>query len=116
MVSEPVCGPDTTVIEIPDTTNFVPELFTLYQNFPNPFNAETTIQYDLPEAVQVELVIYNVSGQKVRTLIKKIEMAGEKSIVWDGKDDRGFPLGSGTYLIRLRSGDFNDIKRMVLLR
>jgi hypothetical protein len=90
--------------------------FRLNQNYPNPFNPETTIHYDLPVDTEVELVIFNVLGQKVRTLVDKKEKAGEKSIPWDGRDDGGLPLGSGTYLIRMRSGDFLEVKKMVLLR
>jgi hypothetical protein len=116
VISEPVCGPDTSVIEEPDTTTAVPETFALYQNFPNPFNPETTIHYDLPVDTEVELVIFNVLGQKVRTLVDQKEKAGAKSVPWNGCDDRGLPLGSGTYLLRMRSGDFLEVKKMVLLR
>jgi subtilisin family serine protease len=116
MVSEPVCGPDTSTTEKPDTTTYIPDSFALYQNYPNPFNSETIINYDLPVDTEVELVIFNVLGQKVRTLMNEKEKAGENSIPWDGRDDRGLPLGSGTYLLRMKCDDFIEVKKMMLLR
>jgi len=89
----------------------------LQQNSPNPFNPRTTISYFLPEASQVRLVIYDVSGQLVRTLYRgESEIAGEHSVVWTGRNDRGNAVPSGVYFYRLEAGDFQQSRRMTLIR
>ena len=72
-----------------------PSTCQLYQNYPNPFNETTTILYDLAENTKVVLQIYNVLGQKVRTLINEYQIYGNKSVVWDGTDNSAKPVSSG---------------------
>lgn len=99
-----------------DAANQTPQKFELKQNYPNPFNESTFIRFDIPELSFVTLEIYNLPGQKVRTLISDESQPGTFTIHWDGKDDSGHVLGSGIYCYRLCAGDFVDAKRMVLLR
>jgi hypothetical protein len=82
----------TAVVESQDAT--VPDAFTLSQNFPNPFNPETTIRFDLPRSEEIELAVYNLSGQKVATLAHGLRAAGAYTVRWDGRDDDGRELAS----------------------
>lgn len=94
----------------------LPTEFALQPNFPNPFNLNTTIRYDLPEASQVELVVYNVLGQRIRTLVQDQQGPGFHSEDWDGRDDRALPVASGVYIYRLSAGDFVESRKMLLLQ
>ena len=94
----------------------VPTDYSLEQNLPNPFNPSTTIKYQLPNSGEASLVIYNLLGQQVRTLLKETMDAGFHSVVWDGKDELGKQVASGVYIYRLQSGDFSTAKRMMLLK
>jgi hypothetical protein len=98
--------------EVPD----VPTAFALMQNVPNPFNPSTTIRFDLPEPVNVKLVIYNVRGELVTTLINRHMTEGRKSATWDARDSQGTSVASGVYFYRIIAGDFVQTKKMVLLR
>ena len=94
-----------------------PEAFSLADNFPNPFNPATMIQYALPQAADVELTVYNVVGQPVRTLIAEYQSAGRYAVEWDATDDSGHSLSSGMYFYRLQAGgEFREVKKMLLLR
>ncbi|MDD3525181.1 MAG: carboxypeptidase regulatory-like domain-containing protein, partial [Candidatus Cloacimonetes bacterium] len=84
-------------------------------NSPNPFNPETNIAFDLAQAGPVSLEIFNIKGQRVRTLINKPMPAGRHRIVFDARDDRGKPLGSGVYLYRFRSGEYQSTRKMMLM-
>ena len=93
-----------------------PTAFTLFQNHPNPFNPETEISYVLPKDTHVNLTIYNILGQKVKTLVDGFETAGRKSVTWDGKDVGGNQVTSGVYFYRICAGDFEETNRMVMLK
>lgn len=82
--------------------------FILHQNYPNPFNPETTIEYQLPQPSQVKVVIYNLAGQSVRTLIDAPQAAGRFRLNWDGKDEAGNSVTSGVYLYELQANDFGQ--------
>jgi hypothetical protein len=94
----------------------LPGHFRLSQSYPNPFNNQTVIKYSLLKTSQVSLAIYNILGQKVRTLVKDEKQNGEVSVSWDGKDDWGKDLGSGIYFYQLRAGQSVETRRMVLLK
>lgn len=94
----------------------VPESYTLSQNYPNPFNPETRIDYQLPSDGWVELSVYNVLGQKVRTLVAEQQTTGAYTATWDGRDEVGLGVASGVYFYRLNAGDFTSTKRMILMR
>jgi hypothetical protein len=99
-----------------EVTGNVPARFSLSQNYPNPFNPMTTIEYSLPEQSQVTLEVFNVLGQRVKTLADIVQPAGRHRIVWDGKDAQGKDVASGIYFYRLEAGEFTDSKRMVILK
>ena len=94
-----------------------PAAYALANNFPNPFNPATTIQYALPQAADVELMVYNIVGQPVRTLVAEHQGAGRYVVEWDATDDSGHRLSSGMYFYRLQAGgEFREIKKMLLLK
>jgi hypothetical protein len=94
-----------------------PEVYALNDNYPNPFNPETTIKYQLPEAGPVTLEVYNMLGQVVRTLVNEHQTAGRKSVLWDARNDRGQPLSSGMYFYHVEAGqEFQSTKKMLLLK
>jgi hypothetical protein len=96
--------------------NVDPEPFQLFQNYPNPFNPNTTISFNLNKVGQVDLAIYNMLGQKVRTLVFDFySSTGPHSAVWDGLDDNGIHVGSGIYIYRLRSNGRIASKKMLML-
>ena len=94
-----------------------PEVFALANNYPNPFNPATTIKYALPQAADVELTVYNVVGQPVRTLVAEHQSAGRYVVEWDATNDNGHSLASGMYFYRLAvGGEFLKVKKMLLLK
>jgi choice-of-anchor B domain-containing protein len=90
--------------------------FALYQNAPNPFNPSTTLPYAIPASMPVELAVYNVAGQRIRTLVNDVRPPGPHSEVWDGRDDRGQTVAAGVYFARLSAGGEVDTKRMVFVK
>lgn len=95
----------------------LPEKYTLSQNFPNPFNPTTTIYYSLTEPGEVQLVVFNVLGEKIRTLAYGPHEAGEFGVTWDGRDLNGQSVASGIYLYRLTvNGTQSLTKKMVLMK
>lgn len=91
--------------------------FSLGQNYPNPFNPSTTIGYQLPTSSRVDLSIYNVHGQKVRTLVDQTQSAGTYEVAWDGHDAHDVPVGSGIYFYRLQADSgFSETRRMLFLK
>ena len=99
-----------------------PERFVLRPNAPNPFNATTLIRYGLPQAAAVELVLYDILGQRVVHLVDKPQSGGQYGVVWDGRDGSGRPVASGVYVYRLQVRPLGggppqtQTRRMVLLR
>ena len=94
----------------------VPSEFALSQNFPNPFNPETTIAYDLAAGSQVRLEIYNVVGQRIQTLVSKEQSAGRYRVRWDGADAQGRQVASGVYFYRLHTEAFQAVRKLMLLK
>jgi hypothetical protein len=94
----------------------VPQRFSLGQNYPNPFNPSTEITFRLGKAVDVDLTIYSVTGQKVHTLVKGQQKAGEHTVTWNGMNDVGQRVASGLYFYTIEAGDFKAIKKMVLIK
>jgi hypothetical protein len=93
----------------------LPKSNFLLLNYPNPFNATTTISYYINSKLTVSLTIINCLGESVRTLVNEIQPAGQYEIVWDGKDDFGNPSGSGVYFYRLKAGNDSLTNKMMLL-
>lgn len=98
--------------------DFEPQPFTyaLHQNYPNPFNPETRIRFDLKAGQQVKLVIYDILGRQIRTLVSSKFDAGMHIVNWDGLNNDGKAVGSGVYIYRIKAGDFVDHKKMLLVR
>jgi len=94
----------------------MPLSFALHQNYPNPFNPTTTLQYDLPEDAKVKIMIYDLMGREIKTLVNNQQTAGFKSILWDATNNLGQPVSAGMYLYRISAGDFHSVKKMILLK
>lgn len=98
----------------------LPSKFSVSQNFPNPFNEITNINITIPNSwlngADVELIIYNALGQKVKTLFSGQRLYGNFPLQWDGRNDRGVKVSSGVYLYRVRAGDQNVVRKMFLIR
>ncbi len=94
----------------------VPMQFRLGQNYPNPFNPITIIPFTLPERQQVELQIFNLLGQKVRTLTNKVWDTGRHQIIWDGRDDHGNRVSSGIYFYRMKTPQFTKAMKMMYVQ
>ena len=109
---------------VDDDFSYVPEDFSLFQNYPNPFNPVTTLRYDLPENSHVNIMIYDIMGREVRSLVNNQQNAGFKSVLWDATNESGQPVSAGMYLYRISAGDpstssghsFHSVKKMVLLK
>lgn len=92
----------------------LPEQFVLSPNYPNPFNAETRIEYAVPEAAKIAVIIYNTRGQEVVTLVDEVQQPGFKKVVWYGTDNFGNFVSSGVYFLRLRAGGQNLMRKLTL--
>lgn len=98
----------------------LPRSYALGQNFPNPFNPQTTISYDVPESegkgVRVFLSVYNLRGKKVKMLVDSWKEEGRHMVQWDGTSDQGEKLSSGVYLYRLEAGSFTETRKLLLVK
>ena len=105
-----------SVLAIDEEKNILPKQFALHDNYPNPFNPNTTIRFDLPKEIDVSIIIFNLLGQKVKTIDKSQMNAGFHSITWNGTNNHGAQVSAGMYLYQLRTSDFVKTKKMVLLK
>jgi len=96
--------------------DFVPFTFALEQNYPNPFNPATNISYQVAEMSEVKIEIFNILGQKVRTLVNTVQPPGVYKLQWRGVNDAGVPVSSGVYLYKMRAGDFHKVQKMLFLK
>lgn len=95
----------------------IPTLKTnISQNYPNPFNPETTIKYSIKEDTRIFIEIYNIKGQKVKTLINEFREAGYHSVIWNGKDNNGKPVASGLYFYRMKTANYDAMRKMIMLK
>ena len=94
----------------------MPGSYSLLQNYPNPFNSTTTLRYDLAGHSNVNIIIYDMLGREVKTLINQTQDAGFKSIQWDGTNDYGKQVSAGVYLYRIQAGEYMQTKKMVFLK
>ncbi len=97
-----------------DASGVLPTTLSLGRNYPNPFNPATTIRYDLPEASNVKLMVFNIMGQLVKTLVEGEETPGFKSVRWEGQNDSGVAVSSGIYFLRLEVGQQKFSRRILL--
>jgi hypothetical protein len=89
----------------------VPNIFELSQNFPNPFNPITTISYSIPSEGKVELLVYDILGREIQTLVNEIKTQGQYEIIFDGKD-----LSTGVYFYRLNFDGYSSVKKMLIIK
>lgn len=95
----------------------LPDRLALFQNAPNPFNPTTAIRYDVPAGgANVQIIVYDVLGRHVRTLVNGFETAGRKRVTWDGGDARGQAVATGVYFVRMHAGTFVQTRKMVQLK
>ncbi len=96
----------------------LPKAFALSQNSPNPFNPSTTIKYQVPEgkAAKVQIVVFNVRGQKVITLVDELKESGDFTVNWNGTNTSGQRVSSGVYFYRMSAGDFSAVRKMVIVK
>jgi len=100
----------------PNQTVEVPGAFRLREVRPNPFTPRTTIFFDLPSALHVNVAVYDAAGRLVRTLVNEVQAAGSHAVEWDSTDDSGRSVGSGIYFCTMRAGSFQSQKQMALLK
>ena len=94
----------------------IPAIYKLFPAFPNPFNPITTLRYNLPGNSIVNIVIYDMLGKQVKTLVDQAQEAGYRKVVWDATNDYGKPVSAGIYLYRIQVGEYISTKKMVLLK
>ena len=94
----------------------MPDFFAVSPNYPNPFNPTTTIVYQLPIASDVQLVVYDILGEKIKTIVNERLERGRYKVTWDGRNDAGLPVSSGIYMFRFEAADFTRIHKMTLLK
>ncbi len=94
----------------------IPSDYALHENYPNPFNPTTTIQFDLPKKANVRLIVFDMLGRQIKTLVSDEVDAGYHKITWDGTNNQGYQVGTGVYIYRLETRDFHDSGKMVLLK
>jgi len=103
----------TDNIEIPDP---IPGTFAMYNAYPNPFNSSTTIRFTLPEVSDVRIEFYDISGREIRSLLLPDCRSGENCVIWDGRDDTGQSVASGTYFCRLTDNENSAFARLMLIK
>ena len=108
--------PGLTNGELSLEQNTLPSSFALDQNYPNPFNPETKITFTLPEDSKTSLVVYDLLGTEIKTLINNVRQAGAHTISWNGADNQGNLVSGGVYLYRIKSGKFTLTKKMLFLK
>lgn len=100
----------------PEGEASLPTAYRLYPAYPNPFNPRTTIEYDLPEAGQVTLSVYDLLGREIAVLVQGYQAAGYHRTTWTGQDNRGLPVATGVYLYRLTTPRYTAVGKVLLLR
>jgi len=102
-------------VKVVDGLAEAPASFAL-DNYPNPFNPATEIRYQLPEAVEVQIVVYNLLGQKVQTLVNGRQQAGAYTVRWEGVNEQNQAVPSGMYFLRMKAGKFVADRKLLLLK
>ncbi len=94
----------------------VPKEFALSQNYPNPFNPTTRFNVDVPKTTNVDVIVYNILGQKVATLMTGLQSAGYHTVEWDGRDAHGLVVPSGMYFVRMSADQFSSVRKAMMLK
>jgi FlgD Ig-like domain len=106
----------TSVTGIKNLNKLIPDKFAVYQNYPNPFNPSTIISYALPTSMKVKIIVYDMLGQQVKTLVNNFQNSGVHQIVWNGDNNSGEKVASGAYIYRVVAGNNVVTKKMMLLK
>ncbi len=106
----------TFVTSVSNFSSQIPDKFELTQNYPNPFNPSTKFRYALPEGRNVKVVVYDLNGRRVAELINNFQNAGTYEVTWNGKNDSGTQVASGTYVYRIEAGNYVQVRKMVLIK
>ena len=96
--------------------NQLPGEYALHQNYPNPFNPVTNLSYDLPEDAMVNITIYDMMGKVIASLVNGQQSAGFKTLPWDATNQSGMPISAGLYIYTIQAGEFNQTRKMILLK
>ena len=96
--------------------NEQPLEYALSANYPNPFNPSTTIDYSIATASDVSIVVYDMMGREIRTLVADFATPGSYSVVWDSKNNEGLSVSAGMYVYKMISGDFVEVNKMLLVK
>lgn len=107
---------DGSAVSVNKEKLLIPDKFVLYSNYPNPFNPSTNISYQLPNQSHVLVQIYDILGNKIKTLVNESQSPGKKTVLWDGINDLGMKMSGGVYIYQIHSGDFTDTRKMLLLK
>ena len=113
---EIIDNPEEIPTDVEDDVIQVPEISYLDANYPNPFNASTTLSFGVKEAGAVRLSVYNGRGRLVKTLVNDTKAPGQYQIVWDGKDEYNNAVAAGLYLIRMESDGFIQTRKALLIK
>jgi hypothetical protein len=97
-------------------STIIPQITKLQQNIPNPFNPETVIHYSMKDAGRVKIEIFNIKGEKIRTLVNEYKNVGYHSTIWNGKDNSGKTVASGMYFYNMRTEKYHKIRKMLLIK
>ena len=116
LYSRPITVTVEGAVGVTERTTQIPKTFAFYQNYPNPFNPNTTIKYQLPKASHINITLYDVLGRIVRVLKDGKQEPGYYSVQWDGIDDFGQQLPSGTYFYRMKTEEFTQTRKLLLIR
>jgi fibronectin type 3 domain-containing protein len=113
---ESAASNQVTVQHTDAPTPLVPTVTALSGNYPNPFNPSTDVKFSLKEAADVQIDIFNIKGEKVKTLVNDHMEAAYHSVTWNGNDDQGRTVGSGIYFYKMRAGKYTSTKKMILMK
>ena len=103
-------------VSVDGDPNQIPEKIALFQNYPNPFNPMAMIKYDLQKLTHVSLIIYDLNGKEIQTLVNEKQNQGKKHVAWMGLNDQGKPMPTGLYIYRLETPEFSKSFKMVYLK
>ena len=99
-----------------DGIGLIPEEWGINQSYPNPFQVFTTIEYEVPTTEKVKIVVYNIRGQAIKTLVNQEISAGYHTVLWDGTNDQGTYVSAGVYFYTIHRGVHRQTKKMILLK
>ena len=109
-------NPYSFLIQLGSDIKILPNFYFLYQNYPNPFNPKTKIKYDLPNDALVTIIIYDLMGRSIKSLVNMNQSAGYRYVRWDATNNFGEPVSAGMYIYTIQAGEFRQTKKMVLLK